>query len=190
MKHMLTALVTVWAAGAAAAECPTRATMSELHWLDRRLDGFKPESYVRPERAANVLHDIRRIEKDVDPSCMPVLAERLALARRRATDVLKASLEKDSFVLEGNFAVLERKLDGLERRVWAAEYVGYYEGQGPELMRMYIDLARAAFRAVEADDSRPWVEESTCEAGKALRRVAPRVRALEWTLGLRKGVAF
>lgn len=199
MNHMLSTLMLVWSAGAAAADCPDPATRMELRWLDRRLDGFAPGSYVGPERAANVLHDIKRIENVTDPACLPSLAQRLAAARRRATEVLKASLEADSFVLEGNIALFERRLDGLEGRVAAAEaagwpdgskgalateYVGYYQGQRPELMRMYIALAKSAFRAEEADESRPWVEETTCEAGRAIVRVTPRVRRLEEKLGV------
>lgn len=194
MKMMLSALMMGWAASTAAAECPNQATLTELRWMDRRVDRFQSGGYVRPESAAAVLHDIRRIEKEVDPSCLRSLTERLAQSRRRATDALKASLEADSFVLEGNIAILERKLEDLEQRVAAAEtagwpdgsrgalateYVGYYQGQRPELLRMYINLAKAAFRAEEADDARPWVEETTCAAGKAIVGLSHRIRRLE-----------
>lgn len=200
MKYMLIALMVAWATTAHAQECGLNGPLfDEILEVDYEVNGFPSASYVPPEQVAAAFHKVRRIEQALGPSCRQALGVWLEDLRRTLKKALARSLEKDSFVLEGNFAILERKLDDLERRVAAAEaagwpdgskgalateYAGYYQGQASELMRMYIELVRAAFRAEAADDGRRWVEETTCEAGKALVRVTPRVRDLEAKLGV------
>ena len=187
------------ASGAAPAEecaldVPSRDQVLEA---DQEVNRFPLEGYAPPERIAEVFHKVWLVEKTLGAACKHALKVWLEDSRRTLHKALERSLEKDRFVLEGNLASLERKLEDLEGRAAAAEasgwpegsrgmlateYVGYYQGQRSELLRMYIDLAKGAFRAEEVNDSRPWFEEATSEAGKALVRVTWQARRLETKL--------
>lgn len=187
------------------AEAGCIATGIELERFEAvlaRVDGFEAGRYYPPEEVAQALHDVRFLRgfASLNP-CGTELAGRLDRAEHRMEETLSESLDKDSFVLNGNLAIFERRFSDLERRLeaadeagtseerrreFAAEYAGYFQGNGGYLLQMYVALFRGAMTT--AGDERPagarWLDDGVNPAAATLARLAPRVARVEAALGL------
>lgn len=170
--------------------------------VSRRAESFEEGRYYPPEEVAQALYDIQSLRPSLQAD--PCGADRLARLERAealAAKTLSESLDKDSFVVNGNLKLFEKRFAAFEKRVaaagrkglgederraFAAEYAGYFQGNGGELLQMYVALFKGAMTTMGEEErfGTRWLEEGVNPAAQTLARLGPRVAKLESTLGL------